>query len=114
MTLDDKRLEELAAYYDTRDISADIEDADVARHDPVPGDQVMIVSSVRLPKPLMDRVRDAATDEGVKPTALMRRWIEDGLDHSDLAADQHAEQLDRLSELMHRVVREELEEAGLR
>lgn len=112
LMVDEKRLERLAEYYDARDISEEIEKAELEQHAPV--DDVMIVSSIRLPKPLMDRVREAALEEGVKPTALMRRWIEEGLTRGERSADQGTEQLDRLSELMHQVIREELEEAGLR
>lgn len=112
LMVDEKRLERLAEYYDTRDISEEIEKAELEQHAPV--DNVMIVSSIRLPKPLMDRVREAALEEGVKPTALMRRWIEEGLAQSERAADQGTERLDHLSALLHQVVREELEEAGLR
>ena len=39
----------------------------------------MIVSSIRLPKATMNKVRAAAADLGVKPTALMRSWIEEKL-----------------------------------
>lgn len=110
--VDEKRLEKLAEYYDNRDLGVEIDNAELERHSPA--SQVMVVSSIRLPKPLMDRVRDVATEEGVKPTALMRRWIEEGLTRCELAADQDSERMERLSELMHQVVREELEEAGLR
>jgi hypothetical protein len=36
----------------------------------------MITTSLRLPKSLLDWVRDQAEDEDLKPTALIRRWIE--------------------------------------
>lgn len=109
--VDDKRLEELAEYYGDRDLSEEIGSADLQRS---PGDQVMVVTSLRVPKPLMDRVRDAATDEGLKPSALMRYWIESGLTQYENPPGQGSASLDQWSELMHRVVREELEKAGLR
>ena len=37
----------------------------------------MVVTSLRLPKSLLDWVRQQAEAERVKPTALIRRWIED-------------------------------------
>lgn len=110
--MDEKRLEKLAEYYDNQDLSEEIGTAQLEQHSPA--DQVMVVSSIRMPKPLMDRVREAALEEGAKPTALMRRWIEEGLTQSGIAADQDTEHLDHLSALLHQVVREELEEAGLR
>ena len=109
--VDDKRLDELAEYYDSRDISEEVGTAELEHS---PGDQVMVVTSLRAPKPLMDRVRDAAADEGIKPSVLIRRWVELGLAQHESTARQKPASLERLSELMHRVVREELEEAGLR
>jgi non-homologous end joining protein Ku len=37
----------------------------------------MIVTSIRLPKSLLDWVREQGAAEQLKPTALIRRWIED-------------------------------------
>jgi len=36
----------------------------------------MVTTSLRLPKSLLDRVREQAAAEHVKPTALVRRWVE--------------------------------------
>ncbi|MBD0691229.1 hypothetical protein [Streptomyces sp. CBMA123] len=36
----------------------------------------MITTSLRLPKPVMDEVRRRARERGMKPTAVMREWIE--------------------------------------
>ncbi|MFC0434097.1 CopG family transcriptional regulator [Kutzneria buriramensis] len=36
----------------------------------------MITTSLRLPQSVLDRVRVLATRDGVKPTALIRRWTE--------------------------------------
>jgi hypothetical protein len=36
----------------------------------------MITTSLRLPKSLLDWIREQAENEDVKPTALIRRWIE--------------------------------------
>src|SRR5437763_13597125 len=36
----------------------------------------MITTSLRLPKSVLDRVRLLAARDGVKPTALIRRWTE--------------------------------------
>jgi predicted DNA-binding protein len=109
--MDEKRLEELATHYDNQDISEEIATKPLERHEPA--DQVMIVSSIRLPKPTMDRVRDVAAAEGVKPTALMRQWIEEQLNRLEDRTSP-VDQLESLSLLIHRAVREELEEAGLR
>ena len=75
--VDEKKLDRLADYYGNRDISQEIDAAELEQH--ASFDKVIVVSSIELPKYVMDRVREAASDEGVKPTVLMRRWIEAGL-----------------------------------
>jgi hypothetical protein len=75
--VDEKKLERLAEYYGNQDISGEIETAALEQHPPM--DQVMIISEISLPKELMDRLRNAAAEDGVEPAVLMRRWIEAGL-----------------------------------
>jgi hypothetical protein len=109
--MDGKELNEIAEYYDTTDVSQDIAAADLKRHEP-PSDEVMIVASIRLPKSTMDSVRTAAAALGVKPTALIRSWIEEKLTSSDAAAPP-APILAAWSKVVHEAVREELRSAGL-
>ncbi|GAA4630611.1 hypothetical protein GCM10023196_056620 [Actinoallomurus vinaceus] len=80
-----KKLGEIAEHYDTTDISQEIAEADLKRHEPLSSDELMIVSSIRLPKSTMDEVRAAAAELGVKPTALIRSWIEERLGPSEAA-----------------------------
>jgi hypothetical protein len=75
------KIDELAAYYDEHDTTADLERA--VPREPVPADEVMIVTSLRLPKPVMDQVRERARERGVKPTALIREWVEAALAGQD-------------------------------
>ncbi|GAA1503425.1 hypothetical protein GCM10009677_39160 [Sphaerisporangium rubeum] len=75
------RVGELAAHYDTHDTSAELAQAVPAG--PVPAGEVMIVTSLRLPKPVMDQVRERARARGVKPTALIREWVEAALADRD-------------------------------
>ncbi|WP_028648342.1 hypothetical protein [Nocardiopsis sp. CNT312] len=75
--MDEKRLEELARSYDHHDLGEEIARGELKRHEPVPADRFVVVPSIRLPKPAMDRVRAAASAEGVDPAVLMRRWIEE-------------------------------------
>ena len=71
--LTDARLDELAAYYDTRDMSDEIKDADwVDETNPAP----MVTISLRLPAAVLNEVRAIADDRGVKYTAVLREWIE--------------------------------------
>lgn len=104
--------EEIAEYYETEDISDDIANAELERHDPLSVEHVMIVSSIRLPKPTMDKVRAVAAELGVKPTALMRTWIEEKLDTGE-ATTPSPSVLAVLSKVVHEAVREELRDAGL-
>ena len=72
--VDDRERDALRHHLDGSDLSDAIESAEWENEvetDP------MIVTSVRLPKSLLDWVRDQAAVEQVKPTALIRRWIED-------------------------------------
>ncbi|MFB9251515.1 CopG family antitoxin [Sphaerisporangium melleum] len=75
------KIDELAAYYDEHDTTAELEKA--VPREAVPVDEVMIVTSLRLPKPVMDQVRERARARGVKPTALIREWVEAALAGQD-------------------------------
>lgn len=61
----------------------------------------------------MDRVRTVAAELGVKPTALMRMWIEERLAPGDERAPM-SPTLASWSKVVHEAVRDELREAGLR
>ena len=74
-----KKSDESAAYYDTHDVAAEFGDDGWEKRAPVSREAMMITTSLRLPKPIMDEVRKVADERGVKPTALMRRWIEAAL-----------------------------------
>ena len=64
----------LRQYYDTTDQSPMIERAVLETDvDPDP----MVTTSLRLPKSLLDWVRGQAEEQGLKPTALLRRWVEE-------------------------------------
>jgi len=67
------RIEELRDYYDSHDTSAEMEqgqwETDVV-------DDPMITTSLRLPKSLLDWVRDQAGAEHAKPSAWIRALIE--------------------------------------
>ena len=68
--------DELRDHYDGTDMSGAIGQA--VREDPV--DEVLVSTSIRLTKTVMDRVRTHADLAGVPATALMRQWITDRLD----------------------------------
>lgn len=82
---DDARGEALAAYYDTRDTSGDLENARLVDN-AIPLDEVMIVTSLRLPQPVMELLRARATQRGMKPTALIRELIEAEVGVTDVAS----------------------------
>ncbi len=66
----------LRGYYDQTDMSEAIGQA--VPEGPV--DEVLVSTSSRLTKTVMDRVRAHADLAGVPATALMRQWITDRLD----------------------------------
>lgn len=75
MTMTPDELAALREYYDNTSTADDMLtggrwETDV---DPDP----MVTTSLRLPKSLLDWVREQAVEQRVKPTALIRRWIED-------------------------------------
>ena len=71
--MDEQKLVQLRDYYDNTDLSAEIERANWETDvEPDP----MVTTSLRLPKSVLDWVRQQAEAEHVKPTALIRRWIE--------------------------------------
>ncbi|MFJ8429902.1 hypothetical protein ACIQ9P_01230 [Kitasatospora sp. NPDC094019] len=75
MTDNGADVEALAEYYETHELTEEeIMAAEPA--EPVPVESVMITTSLRLPKPVMDEVRRRAGLRGIKPTAIMREWIE--------------------------------------
>lgn len=73
------KLDELREYYDNTHLSAALETA--VKDDRV-ADDILVSTSIRLSKPLLDQVRQRAAHAGVPATALMRQWILDRLDDS--------------------------------
>ncbi|MDN5915042.1 MAG: hypothetical protein L0I76_08035 [Pseudonocardia sp.] len=68
-----QKTDELRDHYDTTDTSDQMDggtwETDV---DPNP----MVTTSLRLPKDVLDWVREQAAEQHTKPTALIRQWIE--------------------------------------
>lgn len=74
--MDEPTLTELRAYYDQTSLP---ESVDRATLDERTTDEVMVSTSIRLPRSLMARVRERAEVAGVPATALMRQWVLDRL-----------------------------------
>lgn len=74
--MDDETLDELRTYYDTTSLPDSVERAVL---DERVADEVMVSTSIRLPRELMIRVRERAEDAGVPATTLMRQWIMDAI-----------------------------------
>ncbi len=70
------KLEELRGYYDGTSLPESVERAE--RDDRVT-DEVMVSTSIRLPRSLMQQVRERAKATGVPATTLMRQWVIDRL-----------------------------------
>ena len=81
-----KTIEELRDYYDTHDLSGDIKKAKLVTEPP---EELLISTSIRLPKPLMDAVRARAAEAGVPYTTLIRQWVLDRLDNDEIGISLH-------------------------
>ncbi|MFJ9840116.1 hypothetical protein ACIRYZ_06530 [Kitasatospora sp. NPDC101155] len=68
-------LETIAEHYETHELTED-EITNAEPGEQVAAESAMIATSLRLPKPVMDEVRRRARERGLKPTAVMREWIE--------------------------------------
>lgn len=116
-SLGDRERDALRGHFDGSDLSDAIDSA--VWETEVDSDP-MIVTSVRLPKSLLDWVREQAAVEQIKPTALIRRWIEDRRRASigqkagagDDAVAQLAERVSRLEAVALSVVAVEREPDG--
>jgi hypothetical protein len=106
-SVDDRDLDVMREHFDSSDLSDAIDSATWQTE--VDSDP-MIVTSVRLPKSLLDWVREQAAVEQLKPTALIRRWVEDRRRAS--TGPQAGLQDDAVARLADRVTR--LEEVALR
>lgn len=89
-----KGLDEIAEYTQTHDFSADMERGvweDDTEADP------MVTTSLRLPKSLLDWIRDQAASRHVRPSALIRQWLEQQRDGaSPLVVEGLAARVSRL------------------
>lgn len=112
--MDDRKLDALREHFDGSDLPDVIGEA---TWDSEIDSDPMIVTSIRLPKSLLDWVREQAVGEQLKPTALIRRWIEDQRRSStrqrtsddDDTVTRLAERVSRLEAVALRVVAAEQE-----
>lgn len=88
------KLDELATYAQTHDFSAEMEEGvweTDTEADP------MVTTSLRLPKSLLDWVREQAAAQHVRPSGLIRQWIEQRRDSGGAAnVEDLAARLERL------------------
>lgn len=88
--MNEKDLASLREHYDTTDVSDAI---DRAQWETDTQPDPMVTTSLRLPKSVLDWVRAEAEAQHVKPTALIRRWIEE---RRSASSDPVATRLERL------------------
>jgi hypothetical protein len=94
-------LDEIADYAEHHDFAAEVKQGSwEAGTDADP----MITTSVRLPKSLLDWVRRSAAAQHVRPSVLIRQWIEQ---HRDATETEHTADLAaRVERLEHAVFRD--------
>ncbi|EHB44986.1 hypothetical protein MycrhDRAFT_6663 [Mycolicibacterium rhodesiae JS60] len=69
-------LDALRNHYDTTDLTSELETAEL---DTEIEQSPMVGITVRFPAEVLQQVRAAAAAVGVKPTALIRKWVEQQL-----------------------------------
>lgn len=88
------KLDDVADYAQTHDFSADMEQGvweSDTETDP------MVTTSLRLPKSLLDWVREQAATHHVRPSVLIRQWVEQRRDAGDAAGvEELATRVERL------------------
>lgn len=70
-------IDELRAYYDNTDTSAELESASLEQPDS--STEPMVTYALRVPKPVLDDLRAAAESRNIRVSALMRSWLEERL-----------------------------------
>lgn len=91
--MDRNELEELREYYDNTSLPESVERAVLDDHC---ADEVMVSTSIRLPRPLMQQVRQRAQSAGVPATTLIRQWVIDRVAASEDDAVVSVADLQRL------------------
>lgn len=86
-------LEDLRSYYNNTSLP---ESVDGAEFDDRVADEVMVSTSIRLPRSLMQQVRERAAATGVPATTLMRQWVIDRIAASEKEAVVSVADLQRL------------------
>lgn len=77
MTMARKKAAELRDYYDTTDTSEVLEGATLEQ--PETSVEPMVTYALRLPQPVLEKLRDVASRRGVRVSGLMRTWLEERL-----------------------------------
>lgn len=70
-------MNELREHYDRTDTSAELERAELEQPERVA--EPMVTYALRLPEPVLEALRSAAEERGVRVSALMRGWLEERL-----------------------------------
>jgi len=97
MTMNDAELAALAAHYDRTDTSAELERAVL---DAAIVEEPMVGITIRLPASTLGAARALAESEGVKVTAMLRRWVEQRI--AEGAADDQVISVGELKRLIAR------------
>lgn len=90
------RLDEIAAHAETHDFSGEMEEGAWETDTEV---DPMVTTSLRLPKSLLDWVREQAAAQHVRPSGLIRQWIEQRRDAGGaMGIEDIAARLERLEQ----------------
>jgi predicted DNA-binding protein len=79
----DEEMARLADDAADKKITFDVDKAGKVELPPPAEGEAMTAVSLRLPLGVYQRIKELAADKGLKPTALMRDWIQEGLAGSE-------------------------------
>jgi hypothetical protein len=80
---DEDEMAKLAEAVSRGDIRYDMDRAGQVELPPPAEGEAMVACSLRLPVGVYQRIKDVAAGKGLKPTVLMRDWIQEGLAGSE-------------------------------
>lgn len=72
-----RKIDELRDYYDNTDTAEAVEEAIL--EEPDTSVEPMVTYALRLPQPVLEKLRDAADQQGVRVSGLIRTWLEERL-----------------------------------
>lgn len=97
------KINELREHYATADVSDEIEQAEFVPADAPPTSERMTTFAVRLPVPVLNRVRELAGEQGITTSELLRQWVDAGIAAADSESSESGEEKISVA-LLHEII----------